>query len=416
MSAVPVIVTFAGVRDPSPEEIAVWYGGQLVAQRVHLSATGRAATVRNHVQVIRIGGLPANRDSVQADNAAVYAQVLQALPALADHRDFYSVVALGVRDGGMAGGQLAVLGEQWLEADAGWAVAHEWGHVAGLSDLSSGFHDPLFSTESVMAYGSRLRFPEMDSYFLPSEVETIKRSPKWEEGHQMRQDYPVVRDLFPATVAQVPKRIVIHRQGNPGARAQDAVDWGQRTGAFSVHRYVDTDGTVFYTQEHTQHAHHVKEARIARDRGLRVDGPYGVRGDYDSFGIETCDVFGGGPGQAYSLLRETRISLVILCRDALVDFGLRPEDITEHADWDPWERPDDLGQALYIPDLREDVRDLLEGREPWRTVQEFAFGGPAPIEWKPAPQPEPVPAGDLIAQQLFIDIQRLAAQGLEALK
>lgn len=232
----------------------------------------------------------------------------------------------------------------------------------------------------------------------------------------MRQDYPVVRDLFPATIAQTPKRVIVHRQGNPGARAQNAINWGQSTRSFSIHRYVDSDpeGTVFYTQEHTQHANHVLEARIARDRGFRVDGPYGARGDYDSFGIETCDVWGGGEGQTYSLPQETRISLVILCRDALIDFQLTPEDISEHADWDPWQRPDDLGQALYIPDLREDVRDLLEGREPWRTVQEFAFGGPAPESWKPSPPP--APSGDQLAIEYLHDIKRSAEAAEAALR
>lgn len=225
----------------------------------------------------------------------------------------------------------------------------------------------------------------------------------------MRQDYPVVVDMFPPTIPNVPKRIIVHRQGNPGAGAQNAIDWGQRTGAFSIHRYVDTDGTVFVTQEHIQHASHVSEYQVALDRGVRYNGLHGWRGDYDSLGIETCDVWGGGPGQAYSLPRETRISLVILCRDALVDFHLTPDDITEHADWDPWQRPDDLGQALYIPDLREDVRDLLEGREPWRTVQEFAFGGPAPIEWKPQPAPPPLietPTGDAVVLYALAEIRR----------
>lgn len=43
------------------------------------------------------------------------------------------------------------------------------------------------------------------------------------------------------------------------------------------------------------------------------------------------------------------------------------------------------------------------------------YDEPAPVP-SPEPPPPPEPAGDLIAQQLFIEIGRLAAQGLEALK
>lgn len=191
---------------------------------------------------------------------------------------------------------------------------------------------------------------------------------------------------------QVPKRIVVHRQGNPGAKALNALNWGNSTGAFTIHRYIEDD-VVYGAIPLEKHAYHVLEPRIAEARGYRANGAYGRRGDYDSIGIETVDLPGGGPGQAYSLSQETRISLVLVCATLVKALGLTVADIDEHAAYDPWTRKEDLGDALYIPDLRLDVQDHLDGREPWRTVQQFAYGKPAPETWKPAApaptQPDP---------------------------
>lgn len=175
---------------------------------------------------------------------------------------------------------------------------------------------------------------------------------------------------------QQAKRIVVHRQGNPGAKALGALQWGERENAFTIHRYIEDD-VVYGAIPLEKHAFHVLEPRIAEQRGYRVTGAHGRRGDYDSIGIETVDVKGGGPGQAYSLSQETRISLVLVCATLVKALGLTVEDIDEHAAYDPWTRSEDLGDALYIPDLRLDVQNFLDGREPWRTVGKFAYGRPA---------------------------------------
>ena len=184
------------------------------------------------------------------------------------------------------------------------------------------------------------------------------------------------------SAAQNPKRIVVHRQGNPGATALNALNWGKREDAFTVHSYVG--GGVCYDAIHsTRHAFHVKEASVAAARGFRTTGAYGPRGDYDSIGIETEDVIGGAPGQAYSITQETRITLLLRVAKYLDTWNLTPEDVDEHATWDPVNRAEDLGDALHIPDFREDLRDFRAGRVPWRTVGQFARGTAAPLSWKP---------------------------------
>lgn len=209
----------------------------------------------------------------------------------------------------------------------------------------------------------------------------------------MRQTYTSQRYTFAresSAASQSVKRIVVHRQGNPGARAINSLDWGNRTGAYTIHYYVE-DGTVYRAIPENKHAFHVREARKAQAEGYRVTGAYGTRGDYDSIGIETVDLPGGGPGQSYHLSQETRISLVPLLAEIVQRHGLSVDRIEEHAHWDPWTRPEDLGNALYIPDLRLDVQDQIEGRTPWRTVQAHAFGRAAPSSWKPSPQTPPAP-------------------------
>jgi hypothetical protein len=56
--------------------------------------------------------------------------------------------------------------------------------------------------------------------------------------------------------------------------------------------------------------------------------------------------------------------------------------IVEHGDLDPWQRANDVGDALNLADFRADLRDMREGRAPWRTVDVLATGqrhpGPAP--------------------------------------
>lgn len=193
-----------------------------------------------------------------------------------------------------------------------------------------------------------------------------------------------------------PERIIVHRQGNPGAHAAAALNWGDREGAFSIHDYIE-DGTAIHAVDWTRHAYHTNAASAAGAEafGYSVLTPWGTRrGDIGAVGIETCDVKGGAAGQAYSLSRETRITLVILCAEICARFGLDPmagHTIDEHAAYGDSTRAEDLGDALNIPDLRADVADLMAGREPWRTVQEFATGNPAPDSWRPG-APAPVPA------------------------
>jgi hypothetical protein len=51
---------------------------------------------------------------------------------------------------------------------------------------------------------------------------------------------------------------------------------------------------------------------------------------------------------------------------------------------DPWQRADDVGDALHLGDLRDDLTDLLSGEAaPWRTVGEEATGTRKPAEERP---------------------------------
>lgn len=193
-----------------------------------------------------------------------------------------------------------------------------------------------------------------------------------------------------------PTRIIIHRQGNPGAHARAALKWGDSVGAFSIHDYIEDD-LIIHAVDYKVHAYHanVGSADQAEVWGYPVLTPYGARrGDIDAIGIETCDINGGGPGQTYSLSQETRISLVIKLAELCVKFGLDPRKghtIEEHGGYGDPTRVLDLGDAIYVPDVREDVADLIAGREPWRTVQQFAYGRPAPESWRPAPPAPPEP-------------------------
>lgn len=192
----------------------------------------------------------------------------------------------------------------------------------------------------------------------------------------MRNNYETIRYDFSnwfLTVTQVPDRIVIHRQGNPGATALHALNWGNSTKAFTIHSYIG--GKRCYDAiDPRRHAFHVKEYRRAATLGFASNGQYGRRGDYNSIGIEAEDVRGGAPGQAYSLTQDTRITLVLRVAAYCREFNISPMRIYEHADLDPWTRSEDLGDALNVGDFRQDVADVLAGRTPWRTVGVHATG------------------------------------------
>jgi LysM repeat protein len=147
---------------------------------------------------------------------------------------------------------------------------------------------------------------------------------------------------------------------------------------FTIHSYVD-DGVCFDAISPGRHAFHVREPRTAAAKGFRTTGQHGTRGDYDTIGIEAEDENPTSgdllPGQAYGLSQETRITLLLRVRDYLRDFPyLTPEDVSEHATWDQWTRPHDLGDALNVLDFRDDLHDLRAGRTPWRTVGKHANG------------------------------------------
>lgn len=207
----------------------------------------------------------------------------------------------------------------------------------------------------------------------------------------MRQTYETRKFTFdnPVLKGEVwpsgPTHIILHRQGNPGAKALNALQWGNRTGTFSIHCYIE-DEVCYEAVEANVQAFHVKETKWARAWGFPT--PNG-RGDYLAYGIETVDIPGGAPGQEYSLSQDTRITLLLAVRDVCQQFNIHPDNVFEHADFDPVTRSEDLGDALNLQDFRQDLIDLMEGREPWRTVGEFATGTRAPNDWKPMPPPEP---------------------------
>lgn len=206
----------------------------------------------------------------------------------------------------------------------------------------------------------------------------------------MRDDYETIHYDFTnlrSRITQPINRICLHRNGNPDAEAFNTLEWGNRERAFNIHAMVE-DGVVYEAIAANELAYHIREWRLAAEKGFVVDVPGfpRKRGDYGCIGIETSDIKGGGPGQKYSLSQETRISLLLYCRDLVERHDeLTAAAILEHANYDPWTRAQDLGDALYIPDFRDDLRELLAGMEPWRTVGPEAFGRPAPPEWEPLP-------------------------------
>lgn len=209
----------------------------------------------------------------------------------------------------------------------------------------------------------------------------------------MRLDYLSRYVPFPPdrvnTRKQTPKQIVVHRQGNPGVEGQSGIKWMARTGLASIHYYIDDD--IVYSGVPTdRHAFHVLEPR--KVTGRITYGPHGRRGDYDTIGIECEDESPASadlaPGQKYGLSQDTRVSLVVLLATLMwqSDGRLTPADIVFHSTLDPWTRPEDLGDALNLDDLRLDVKDLLDSRTPYRTVGRHARGERRPVT-VPAPKP-----------------------------
>ncbi len=201
-----------------------------------------------------------------------------------------------------------------------------------------------------------------------------------------------------------PLGLVVHRQGNPGVPALNAIRWGIRTGAFSIHWYVDGERAYKCVPE-DRHAYHVLEWREAANRGRPVyrstfmartprwltapaSGQYAgaskPRGDIGMVGIECVDRK-RDDGTIY-FDQDTRITLLLLVRDIVLRHARERRNwlrefyfpITGHATWDGWTRPDDPGQAIYLPDFQADLLDLLTGREPWRTVAEH-YDGTQPV-------------------------------------
>ncbi len=205
----------------------------------------------------------------------------------------------------------------------------------------------------------------------------------------MRNDYRTVDFTFtnlPGWPTGDPTRGVLHTDGNPRPHtALNALRWGDRERAFSSHYYVEGK-TVYRAIAEDHQAFHVLEPRIAEQEAYPVTWP-GLakkRGDIRAIGIEHVMNRDGSWSQA------TRITSVLLGADIT---RRHPKiDWSEHARWDPWTRPHDVGDALYIPDWIADVRDLIAGRTPYRVVGPTASGTP-----HPGPDPNRPPPRDCTA-------------------
>ena len=199
----------------------------------------------------------------------------------------------------------------------------------------------------------------------------------------MRDTYPTRLykfTHFPVIDTGTPRAIVLHTDGNAKPHtALDALNWGNRTGSFSAHYYIDADGTVFDGVKDEQFAAHCKEYRKAHSKGWPVTHPdmEGNRGDIGVIGIENLMDSTGHWSQ------ETRISLLLLVSDLIAKWPHLADAIFEHADLDPWQRADDVGDALHLGDFRDDLEDLHADFDPWRTVGEVATGTRKPEEERP---------------------------------
>ena len=182
-----------------------------------------------------------------------------------------------------------------------------------------------------------------------------------------------------------PDRGILHTDGNPNPHtALNALEWGDRTGAFSITYYVEGK-RVYSCVSEDYLAFHTKEARVAARDGYPTEAPgvAGPRGDIKAIGFEHVMQPDGSWDQ------ETRITSVLLGAEIQ---ARRPQiKWSEHATWDPWQRPNDVGPAVYIPDWILDVLDVVAGHTPYRTVGLTASGEP----YGGAPPPEPHPPPDL---------------------
>jgi hypothetical protein len=182
-----------------------------------------------------------------------------------------------------------------------------------------------------------------------------------------------------------PIRIVIHRNGNPGAKALPTLNWGNINKKYSIHSFIGE--TVAYDGIlPTKHAYHVLETRKAKEMGYPTHQVgwrrvWKQRGDIRAIGIETEDE---GTKATYWLSHDTRITLLLRTADYIRQFpAIDPmRDIHEHAMLDPWTRSLDLGNALNMIDFRLDLEDELANEKPWRTVGRVATGRRAPESWK----------------------------------
>ena len=199
----------------------------------------------------------------------------------------------------------------------------------------------------------------------------------------MRDAAPIERfrfKNFPVIDTGTPRAICLHTDGNPAPHtALDALNWGDRTGSFSIHYYIDADGTGFDGGPDEHLAFHVKEYRRAHSKGWPVTHPgvEGNRGDIGVIGIENLMDSTGRWSQ------DTRISLLLLVSDLIAKWPHLADAIFEHADLDPWQRADDVGDALHLGDFRDDLEDLHAGFDPWRTVGEVATGTRMPESARP---------------------------------
>lgn len=170
-----------------------------------------------------------------------------------------------------------------------------------------------------------------------------------------------------------PTRLILHIDGSTKPHtAEAAMRWGNISGAFTIHGYVD--GLDFWTGvPETRHAFHVLESRVAAQRGFSTMYGGRARGDIRAIGWEHKQEPDG------TISQDTRITSVLAGADLMRRWPHLIDAVSEHAEWDPWTRQFDMGDTLYIPDWVEDVKDVLAGRTPWRTVGVTTNSGTPPV-------------------------------------
>ena len=235
----------------------------------------------------------------------------------------------------------------------------------------------------------------------------------------MRDAYPIEQfefKNFPVINTGIPRAICLHTDGNPNPHtALDALKWGDRTGSFSIHYYIDADGTVFDGVPDEQLAFHVKEYRMAASKAWPTTHPdvEGKRGDIGVIGIENV------MNASAHWSQETRISLLLLVGNLVKQWPHLADAIVEHADLDRWTRAEDVGPALHLADFRADISDLLSGESaPWRTVGEVATGTRRPESARPkltiVPATAAAPQTQLAALESRVDELEATAITLSA--